>query len=62
MAANWMASYSIEIVIVPLKDRIAETNFFLGGRGVGINITAERITQLKIESSTVKINTVTVKE
>ena len=59
MAANWIASYSIEIVIVPLKDRIAETNFFLGG---GINITAERITQLKIESSTVKINTVTVKE
>ena len=59
MAANWMASYSIEIVIVPLKDRIAETNFFLWG---GINITAERITQLKIESSTVKINTVSVKE
>ena len=55
MAANWM-----EIVIVPLKDRIAETNFFLWGGG--INITAERITQLKIESSTVKINTVSVKE
>ena len=36
--------YSIEIIIVPLKDRITETNFFMWGTG-GDKYSAERITQ-----------------
>ena len=54
-----LSLYCIEIIIVPLKNRIVETNVFGWKK---ILLLKELLKQWKIESSKVKINTVTVKE
>ena len=52
--------YSLEIIIVPLKERIAENNFFFGNK----HTIAEKIVlkQWITARSPVKINTVSLKE
>ena len=55
-----VCEHSLEIIIVPLKERIAETNFFFGNK----HTIAEKIVlkQWITARSPVKINTVSFKE
>ena len=51
--------YSLEIIIVPLKERIAETNFFFWKHTIAEKIVLK---QWITARSPVKINTVSFKE